>query len=321
MNLVPDSFDPGQYLPESYSDEQLSFPTLTRAKVLERLRGGEIATGPTLPWQKTVDHFRMRPGEVTLWAGPTGQGKSMVTSQVALWLAKQGVPGVIASMEMKPESTMVRMVRQASGNYCPTEAWTSQFLEWANLNLWLIDQQGAVRPDYVIGKLMYCHKVMGVRWAIVDNLMKVISRTDDYSAQKAFVDALCTMARDTGMHIHLVAHTRKTADEYAIPDLWDVAGAAEIVGQVDNVWLVWRNKRKEEQLDQLRFKPDPAKERELRAKPDCVIRCAKQRHFEWEGKIGLWYLRDSNFYVEREGAVHPRPEFFAEAKADAAIPF
>ena len=32
--------------------------------------------------------------------------------------------------------------------------------------------------------------------------------------------------------------------------------------------------------------------------PDAMLICDKQRNFDWEGRIGLWYHRDSMQFVE-----------------------
>ena len=68
-----------------------------------------------LCWGKTSDDFQYRLGEVTLYAGTNGGGKSLVTGQIALGLIKQKKKVCIASFEMKPTQTLNRMLRQFSG--------------------------------------------------------------------------------------------------------------------------------------------------------------------------------------------------------------
>ena len=75
--------------------------------------------------------------------------------------------------------------------------------------------------------------------------MKCVSGEDDYNAQKNFVDALCSVARDLNIHIHLVHHIRKLSSEAQLPDKTDVKGSGSITDQVDNLLMVWRNKAKE----------------------------------------------------------------------------
>ena len=50
-------------------------------EAMERLERGVKIYGDPMPWQKTHDDFRFREGEVTIWAGVNGQGKSLVMGQ------------------------------------------------------------------------------------------------------------------------------------------------------------------------------------------------------------------------------------------------
>jgi twinkle protein len=42
-----------------------------------------------MPWSKTINEFEFKSGEVTLYAGSNGGGKSLITGQIALSLIKQ----------------------------------------------------------------------------------------------------------------------------------------------------------------------------------------------------------------------------------------
>jgi twinkle protein len=110
--------------------------------------------------------------------------------------------------------------------------------------------------------------------------MKVVEAEDDYNGQKAFVNQLCVLARDTGLHIHLVHHSRKGQDESKAPGKMDAKGSGAISDLVDNCVSVWRRKEHEEE------------------KPDAVLTIDKQRHGEWEGKIGLWFDAASQSFKE-----------------------
>ena len=112
-----------------------------------------------------------------------------------------------------------------------------------------------------------------------------------------FLDALCTIARDTGMHIHLVAHSRKARDETQAPGKMDVKGSGSITDQVDNVVIWWRNKAKENAI-QAGEPSDPSK-------PDALMLIDKQRNGEFEGKVAFWFDPESMQYLEHAGQ-HPR---------------
>jgi twinkle protein len=69
------------------------------------------------------------------------------------------------------------------------------------------------------------------------------------SAQKDAIRKLCDFAKRQAVHIHLVAHPRKGADESRGPGKLDVAGSSKITDGADNVFTVW-SARKDEADDQ-----------------------------------------------------------------------
>ncbi len=263
---------------------------------------GDHDHGLTLPWSKTNHQIRLRPGEVSVWAGINGSGKSLLLNQIILQAMSHGESCVIASMEMSPGRTMQRMNRQAIGVRLPTEEAIRSFHSWTDGKLWLYIQQGMVNSRRMMSVLRYCHEAMKnegqkvtIKHFVIDSLMKCGIAVDDYNRQKSFVDELCTFARDTGIHIHLVAHERKGESSRKIGDKFSIKGASEIIDQVDNAFIFWRNKDKEEES----HKAIPDQETLL--EPDAILRCDKQRHGEWEGKITLWYHPDSMQYVASDG--------------------
>jgi twinkle protein len=159
--------------------------------------------------------------------------------------------------------------------------------------LWLYDQQGTVTTRQVCAVVRYCAKERGITHFFVDSLMKCVSGEDDYNGQKQFVDELTSIARDHGIHIHLVHHIRKPTDESHKPTKYDYKGSGAITDQVDNVISVWRNKAKEKKRDE----DKQVDEKE----PDALLICDKQRNGEWEGSIGLWFDRASMQYVGGPG--------------------
>jgi len=255
--------------------------------VVDRFGDGLKATGIRLPWHKTWNNFRFRPGEVTLWSGMNGHGKSILLGYVTLgMLAQQNQKACIASMEMTPASTVHRIARQAIGTQWPTNESVVDFVrDYASDKLYLYDQQGTVNSERIIALARYCHEELGVTQFIIDSLMKCGIRSDDYNRQAEFVDELTAHARDTGQHVHLVAHSKKLKSEEDIPGKYDIKGASEISDQVDNVLITWRNKKKE------RCDNDDS---------DVLLICAKQRHYEWEGAIKLWFHKGSYQYHESD---------------------
>ncbi len=259
----------------------------------------------TMPWPKTEHSFRFRPGEVTLYAGSNGGGKSLITGQIALGLIKQKQKICIQSFEMKPKRTLYRMLRQFAGENIEFPKFVSKekylgrlldrFHQFAGDRMWLYDQQGTVTTQQVIAVTRYCAMELGVTHVFIDSLMKCVPGEDDYNAQKMFVDEITAVARDHNIHIHLIHHIRKLQNEELQPNKNDIKGTGAIADQVDNVLLMWRNKKKEHDKQKKGTVDDKV--------PDAMLMCEKQRNGEAEDWFSLWYDKESQQFTELYGAV------------------
>ena len=256
-----------------------------------------------MPWTKTQDDFNFRLGEVTLYAGGNGGGKSLITGQIALHLIKQKRKCVIASFEMKPTSTIHRMLRQFAGEFIDDpltndrekyiKGLTQRFNQFAGDHLYIYDQQGSTTPQQTIAMARYCAVELGIEHIFIDSLMKVCNAEDNFNEQKYFVDELTALARDHNVHIHLIHHIRKLQSEEVQPGKYDIKGTGAITDQVDNVFLMWRNKQKEN-----RKRNGEKYEEDL---PDAYLMCEKQRNGEAQEMYGLYYHQGSQQFIETWG--------------------
>jgi twinkle protein len=256
-----------------------------------------------MPWTKTQDDFNFRLGEVTLYAGGNGGGKSLITGQIALHLIKQKRKCVIASFEMKPTSTIHRMLRQFAGEFIDDpltndrekyiKGLTQRFNQFAGEHLYIYDQQGSTTPNQTIAMARYCAVELGIEHIFIDSLMKVCNAEDNFNEQKYFVDELTALARDHNVHIHLIHHIRKLQSEEVQPGKYDIKGTGAITDQVDNVFLMWRNKQKEN-----RKRNGEKYEEDL---PDAYLMCEKQRNGEAQEMYGLYYHQSSQQFIETWG--------------------
>lgn len=302
--ISQDEINFAAYIRETEAKQKVRPATEYVEEMVAALFSGKQEPGSFMPWNKTHPVFKFRPGEVTLWAGINGHGKSLVTGQVALSLMGQSDRVCIASFEMKPRKTLERMARQwaamaPSGEYDTPEMIEMaretyrQFGGWTDRKLWLYDQQGTVDAETVLGVARYCAKELRINHIFIDSLMKCVKGEDDYNGQKEFVDELCSLARDCETHIHLVHHIKKLSSEEQQPGKFDAKGSGSISDQVDNFLIVWRNKKKEKDGQSNKMvSPD---------EPDALVICDKQRNGEWEGKVGLWFDRDSQQFKAAPG--------------------
>lgn len=312
--ITEDDIDFTFYEKETNAKQHVKTANLYVQALLDRIASPVREKRHFMPWGKTHRQIQFRPGEVTVWGGPSGSGKSLVTGQVSLSLCAQDQKVCIASFEMKPTRTLERMGRQWTKHDIndpqtlsdPAERRAlideyEQFRDWTNGRLWLYDQQGTVHWKQVCAVARYCAKELGISHFFIDNLMKCVAGEDDYNGQKAFLDELCAIARDHQMHIHLVHHVKKPATDDHKPSKYDFKGSGAITDQTDNVIAVWRNKSKERNRQAKKLVSDQ--------EPDAMLIVDKQRNGTgWEGNIGLWYHAQSQQFIAGHNA--PAMTFF-----------
>jgi twinkle protein len=210
--------DNGEHLkiksPSEYQEEIMSYFS------------DDVKGGIELPFDKTKDDFRIRLGELTIVSGYSGHGKTAWLSYVMLHVLKNHKT-LIASFEMLPKATLGRMCMQTN-NPDPTKAYIDDFISKIEHKLYLYDAAGETSVSKVLEVLYYAAEKLNVKMFVIDSLMKCGINEDDLNGQKNFANKLAVAARDLQIHIFLVAHSRKTADEDGSPSKFDVAGSANI---------------------------------------------------------------------------------------------
>ena len=209
----------------------------------------EVERGMRLPWRKATE-FRFRDYEYTLWTGYNGHKKSMMLGFVMLGMVAQGQKVCIASLEMPAVSTLARMAQQYTG-WEPTMPQTDSYFDWLEGSLWLFNQTGSMEADRMLAVIRYAIAEKGVDHFVIDSLMMCGIGEDDYNKQKSFSADLATISKDTGCHIHLVAHSRKPADgKEGVPSTkYGVAGSANLTNIPDNVIVVFQEKDESKDCD------------------------------------------------------------------------
>ena len=266
---------------------------------------------PVLRLDKDLDWFEFRPGELSVWTGYNGHGKSLMLSQVLLGLMQQGERVMVFSGEMTPERQLKRMVKQCAGLDRPTGQFIDAIGNWMHDKLWLFNVVGSAAIDRLLTVFLYGSKRYGMRHFVIDSLMMTDVPEDgpgSMTAQKDAMRKLCDFARRNGVHVHLVAHPRKGADESKGPGKLDVAGSSKITDGADNVFTVWSARKDENDPD---IDPDKA---------DAKLELQKQRNGDFQHFTQwLWFSKDAQqfctssrrrpvCYVPFEGAPLPQDE-------------
>ena len=240
---------------------------------------------PVLRLDKDLEWFEFRPGELSVWTGYNGHGKSLMLSQVLLGLMQQGERVMVFSGEMTPERQLKRMVKQCAGLDRPTVQFIDAIGKWMHDKLWLFNVVGSAAIDRLLTVFLYGSKRYGMRHFVIDSLMMTDVPEDgpgSMTAQKDAMRKLCDFARRNGVHVHLVAHPRKGADESKGPGKLDVAGSSKITDGADNVFTVWSARKDENDPD---IDPDKA---------DAKLELQKQRNGDFQHFTQwLWFSKDA----------------------------
>lgn len=252
-----------------------------------------LALDQQFPW------FQFRPGQLTVWTGYNGHGKSLLLSQVQLGLMAQGERFIVFSGEMQPEYLLERTIKQATGLGKPSKAYIRAALEWLNERFWIFNQAGSATIARLLEVFAYASKRYGIKHMVIDSLMMTDVPEDGpgaFTAQKEAIQKLCNFAKKNGCHVHLVAHPRKGKDESSGPGKMDIAGSSKITDGADNVFTVWRA-----QKDQA--EPNPADEDahakwvDLQTMPDAKLVLKKQRTGRAQDYTqNLWFDADAMQY-------------------------
>ncbi|MEZ0388762.1 MAG: AAA family ATPase [Verrucomicrobium sp.] len=270
---------------------------LVRAQELQARLQSELRPKPE-PF--TLDFLRVawpysgyycRPGEVTVWTGISGHGKSTLMNYLALNVVSTGPTSsvFIASMEVKPETTL-RRIATAFFHEAVTSTQADEFLEEFGARIVFADVVGYIRQEALLEMMRFSFRRYGVVHCIIDSLMRIEGLEEEFAAQGDFMNHLQQFAKETGCHVHLVAHPRKLPQGVKLDSL-NIKGSSLIVNNADNIVSISRNKEK----DTLRRenKLTPLQEMSLH---DTEIRVEKQRENGWQGAVMLRYNARSLSY-------------------------
>ncbi|MDV7393147.1 bifunctional DNA primase/helicase, partial [Arthrospira platensis SPKY1] len=294
--------------------EELRKASIYTDQVVEMFHPNGDEPGFYSPWEKTTYLFKFRPAELTIINGVNGHGKSEVMGHLMLAAMDQGERVCIASMELQPKRLLHRLMRQACAvtGAVPTPEYIRAGMHWTEEKLWLFDVTGTAKAKRILEVFEYAHKRYGIKTFVVDSLMKCGIAEDDYNGQKAFIEALCDFKNKYSLHIFLVTHSRKGESEEKPTGKMDIKGTGAISDLADNVFVIWRNKPKERDIQRLekgefrgKENPQTALE-EAHAKPDAVLYCCKQRNGDWEGAIGLHFCPYTKQYLNSQSD-KPKP--------------
>jgi len=232
-----------------------------------------------------LDGVVFKPGDISVWTGINGHGKSEILGQVLLGLMLQKQKVAVFSAELTGGRQLYRLCRQVTGQVHPEHDLQKGFLKAVEGRYYVFDPAagGRVEPASVariIEVFTYAAKRHGVTHVVIDSLMATDVPEDGEGAlskQRAAINALSIWAKAHHAHVHLVAHPRKVRDENSAPGKMDISGSGKLTDRTDNLFAVWSAGK--EQGD---------------GEPDGCIQLMKQRNGDLQRKTWpTWFDRTS----------------------------
>jgi len=252
-----------------------------RSRVHEEIRSKtEPFTAPFFRVRWPYEGFYPHPGDVTVWLGPTGHGKTTFLNFLTLGNIARGTRNFVASMEVTPE----RNIRKMATALCRGEMngkLADQFLDDAGELLIFADKVGYIDRKELMEMMWFSYRRHGCVHYLIDSLMRVSGLEEDYPAQGDFMNELQAFAKSTKTFVNLVCHPRKQAEGQR-PGQMDVKGSSLIANNADNIVSITRNFEKEKKRKEGTLTPE-----QDMMYHDAEIRVEKQREVGWTGMFRL----------------------------------
>ncbi|XXQ30142.1 SF4 helicase domain-containing protein [Plasmodiophora brassicae] len=205
-----------------------------------RFEGVPITTLPSL--NKLLKGHRR--GELTVFTGPTGMGKTTVLSQMSLDLCLQGVNTLWGSFEIKNHRLAKTMLNQLHGQSianCSSEEFDEMFERFEKLPIYFLKFFGATDIHQVLEAMEFAVYVHDVDHILLDNLQFMLGTASGGSTKFDLQDQAISMLRkfatDYNVHLTLVIHPRKVADGETL-SVSSIFGSARATQEADNVVIL-----------------------------------------------------------------------------------
>lgn len=192
-------------------------------------------------------------GEISVWSGLNGSGKSSFLTQQILEYAEQGIKTVLFSGEMQDYVIQNSLIKMVAGKkalkpskdetywYLDDENKRKIILSWLDKYIYLYKNEFGTKVEDVMKAIQWLVRKENIKVVILDNLMTLnlsyYQERDKYEAQSNFIKDLVKTAKMLNIHIHIVMHPRK-ASGFLRKD--DISGSADLSNASDNVFIIHR---------------------------------------------------------------------------------
>ncbi|KAI0224968.1 hypothetical protein L0F63_005489, partial [Massospora cicadina] len=221
----------------------MTFENLHDSVMLEIMHADQVQGTPSNDFPQFSELIKgLRPGELTVFTGPTGTGKTTFLSQLSLDFAKSGVSTLWGSFEISNTRLVKRMIFQLAGK--SLEGDLDEFRYWSThfkqLPMYFMRFFGTTRVRDVIEAMEHAVHAYDVQHVLIDNLQFMSSGLgrgyEKFEIQDEALSLFRRFATQQNVHVTLVVHPRK--DERAQLEMASIFGTAKMTQEADNVIIL-----------------------------------------------------------------------------------
>ncbi|XP_074519293.1 twinkle mtDNA helicase [Halichoeres trimaculatus] len=188
-----------------------------------------------------------RKGELTVFTGPTGSGKTTFISEVTLDLCMQGVNTLWGSFEINNVRLAKIMLTQFAmqrleENLEQYDFWADKFEE---LPLYFMTFHGQQNIKTVLDTMQHAVYLYDINHVVIDNLQFMMGQenlsVDKFAVQDHIIGAFRKFATNSCCHVTLIIHPRKEEDDRELQTA-SIFGSAKASQEADNVLILQEKK-------------------------------------------------------------------------------
>lgn len=232
-----------------------------------------------------------RKGELVVFTGPTGAGKTTILSQISLDFVRENVPTLWGSFEIKNSRLLLKMLHQyhKRGLDVSKDQLDTLADNFQQLPLYFLNFHGSTALNHVLEALDVAVYTYDVQHIIIDNLQFMMPTNRGFEKFDMLDEAITQFRRyatDKNVNIILVIHPKKEDDKIAL-GMSSIFGSAKATQESDMV-LILQN------LEQCTF---------LDVKKNRYDGCIGRINLEFSPVISGFYEsgKTSNFHSGKKG--------------------
>lgn len=190
-------------------------------------------------------------GEISMWSGKNGSAKSTILNQVCVNAVQNGFNVLIFSGELTPQRVKTWTQLQCAGRLYtkPTDYENLYFVpnnigemidNWLNDKFIIYNNRYGTEYKQLIEDIRDYVMKNNIDMVVLDNIMTIdfeLVSGDKYDKQKNAILGIHRLAEELNIHIHIVAHPRKSL-LFLRKD--DISGSSDLTNVVENVFICHR---------------------------------------------------------------------------------